>query len=85
MKKIIHHIRRQPEEVRRHILHILTIISGIILILLWIYSLGANLSNTDTQVKVSNELKPLSVLKDSLIRGYQSVTSSNLDTHPDTQ
>ncbi len=85
MKKIIHHIRRQPEEVRRHILHILTIIAGIILILLWIYSLGANLSNPDTQVKVSNELKPFSVLKDNIISGYQSITSPNLDTQLDTQ
>jgi len=39
MKKIIHKIRQQPEEVRRHILHILTIVAGIILISLWVYSL----------------------------------------------
>ena len=43
MKKIIHHIRRQPEEVRRHILHILTIVAAIILLLLWVYSLGTSL------------------------------------------
>ena len=85
MKKIIHHIRRQPEGVRRHILHILTIIAGIILILLWIYSLGVNLSNPDTQVKVSNELKPFSVLKDNIISGYQGITSPNLDTQLDAQ
>ena len=85
MKKIIHNIRCQSEEVRRHILHILTIVAGIILILLWIYSLGANLSNTDTQAKVSNELNPFSVLKDNITSGYQSITSPNLDTQLDAQ
>ncbi len=66
MKKIIHHLRRQPEEVRRHILHILTIIAGIILLMLWVYSLGTNFSSTETQVKAKEELKPFSVLKDNV-------------------
>lgn len=66
MKKIIHHIRKQPEEVRRHILHILIIIFAIILSLFWIYSLGTSLTNPDTQVKISNDLKPFSILKDNI-------------------
>lgn len=72
MKKIIHHIRRQPEEIRRSILHILTILAGIILIILWIYSLGTNLGST--QAKANNDLKPLSTLKDSIIGGYKSIS-----------
>jgi hypothetical protein len=40
MKKIIHHIRKQPEHVRKNILYILTVAVAIILILLWINSLG---------------------------------------------
>ena len=77
MKKIIYHIKNiknQPEEIRRHILHILIIIAAIILLLLWIYSLGASLSNPDTQAKVSNDLKPFSVLKDNLVGGYKSIS-----------
>ena len=66
MKKIIHHLRLQPEEVKRHVLHIVTIVCGIILILLWIYSLGTNLGSADTQTKMNQDLKPFSVLKDNL-------------------
>lgn len=76
MKKIIHHIRNQSEEVRRHILHVLTIIFAIILALLWIYSLGTNLSNPDTQAKISNDLKPFSALKANIVDGYQSISES---------
>lgn len=76
MRRIIHHVRRQPEHIRRHILHILTIFLGIILILLWIYSLGMNLTNPDTKLKAGNDLKPLSALKDNLTNGYYSISDS---------
>jgi hypothetical protein len=78
MKRIIHHIRRQPEEIRRHILHILTIIAGIILIFFWIYSLGTSLANPDTKLKASNDLKPLSALKDNMANGLKSISDSEL-------
>lgn len=74
MRKIIHHIRKQPEAVRRQILHILVLISAVILILLWIYSLGTTLANPDNQTKVSQDLKPFSSLKDNMIGGYNSIT-----------
>jgi len=74
MKKIINNLRNQPEEVRTHILHVLTVVIGIILILLWIYSLRTGLNNPDIQAKTSEELKPLSVLKDNIISGYQSIS-----------
>lgn len=80
MKKIINHIRKQPEEVRRHILHVLIVAFGIILILLWIYSLGTNLTNPDTQAKMSQDLTPLSSLKANIIDGYTSITEPNLGT-----
>ena len=83
MRKIIHHIRRQPEEVRRHILHILTMIAGVVLIVLWVYSLGTNLRNPDTQTKMTNDLKPLSALKDNLVGGYQSISEPDLKTEVD--
>lgn len=66
MKKIIHHIRKQPEEIRRHILHVLIIIAAIILLFFWVYSLGTNLGNPDTQKQIRQDLKPFSVLKDNL-------------------
>ena len=76
MKKIIHNLRRQPEEIRRHILHVSTVVFAIILVLLWIYSLGTNLTNPDTVAKVGNDLKPLSVLKDNLVGGYKSISGT---------
>ncbi|KKQ20789.1 MAG: hypothetical protein US33_C0012G0002 [Parcubacteria group bacterium GW2011_GWC1_36_9] len=74
MKKIIHHIRKQPEKVRRHILHVMTVVIAVVLIFLWLYSLGTNLTDSNTQIKVSNDLKPFSALKDNLIGGYKSLS-----------
>lgn len=76
MKKIIHHIRNQPEEVRRRILHVLMIAFAVILFFLWIFSLREKLTNPDLQVKVGNDLKPFSVLKDNMTAGYQNISGS---------
>jgi len=60
MKQIIQNIRQQPEQVRRHILHILTACLAVILVLLWIYSLGTTLTNTSTQAKIGEDVQPFS-------------------------
>ncbi|MDP2593241.1 MAG: hypothetical protein Q8P52_01155 [bacterium] len=78
MKKIIHHIRhvrRQPEHVKRHILHVVTGVFGFILVMLWIYSLGTNFTNNETQDRVENDVKPLSALKANFVGGYQSIVN----------
>lgn len=80
MKKIIHHLRKQPESVRRHILHVFTIAAGIILILLWIYSLGTNLTSLNTEANMSEDLKPFSALKSNIIDGYNSISAPNINT-----
>ncbi len=67
MKKIIYHIRKQPESVRRNILHILTIMSGLVLISLWVYSLNTSFNNKNTQEKIERDLKPFSIIKDNVI------------------
>ena len=77
MKKIIHHIRKQPEHVKRHILHVLTMAFAVVLVLLWIYSLGTDLANSNIQVKIKRDLKPFSVLKDNIIGGHNSITEPN--------
>jgi hypothetical protein len=73
MKRIIHHIRKQPERVRLHILHIFTATCAIILVLLWIYSLGTNVTNGQTQANIGQDLKPFSALKDNMVSGYNSI------------
>jgi len=80
MKKIIHHIRKQPEEVKRHILRVLILCFAIILFFLWIYSLGKTLTSTETETKMSQDLKPLSVLKDNITDGFNSIKASDLNT-----
>jgi len=67
-------MRRQPEHIKRSVLHITTFVCAIILGLLWIYSLGTTLSDKDTQKKVSNDLEPLSALKENILGGYNSIS-----------
>ena len=74
MDKIIHNVRRQPEEVRRHILHVITAVFAIILFLLWVVSLGRNFEQGETAEKTNKELQPLSALKANILGGYQSLT-----------
>lgn len=77
MQKIIHNLREQPEEVRRHVLHILILIVGIILITFWIFSLGKSLTDTDTKTKMKEDLQPFSVLKNNIIDGYNSTSGTD--------
>ncbi|OGI76200.1 hypothetical protein A3C67_03220 [Candidatus Nomurabacteria bacterium RIFCSPHIGHO2_02_FULL_42_19] len=73
MRKIIHRLRRQPEHIRTYVLHALTIVAGVILFSLWVYSLGTDLTAKDTQAELKNDLQPFSALKDNLIGGYNSI------------
>jgi hypothetical protein len=77
MKKFIYNLRSQPEEVRRHVLHISTIVIGIILVFVWMFSLGTSLTDSDTKAKVSNDLKPFSALKANIVDGYKSISGSS--------
>jgi hypothetical protein len=61
MKKIIHNLRQKPEHVRRHILHLVTIICAIILIFLWIYSLSSNLSDGTVGQQIKDTVQPLTL------------------------
>lgn len=78
MKKVkdaIHNLRKQPDEVKRHILHAATLVFGIILVSLWVYSLGVRAEDKD-EARDEATLKPLSVLKDNLVGGIESMSES---------
>lgn len=75
MKNIIHHLRNQPEKIRRHILHVTISVCAVILAFIWIYSLGTNLTNQDTQAKMGKDLQPISALKANFIDGYNSLST----------
>lgn len=66
MHKIIHNLRKQPEEVRRHILHIVVIAFAVILVILWVYSLGVKLNNENTQYELKESIKPFQDLGDDI-------------------
>ena len=78
MKKIIHNLRQQPEQVRRHILHIATMVLGVIFFLLWIYTLGTNLGSDETQAEIKNDLKPLTTLKENIVDGYNNINAGTI-------
>lgn len=65
-------IRQQPEHVRRHILHIVTIVAGIILVLLWIYSLGTTLASGQAKTEIKQDLQPIT----SSLQNNTSIPSS---------
>ncbi len=77
MKKIIHHLRKQPEEIRRHVLHVSILGVGIIMVMLWVLSLGKSLADPETKEKIKQDLQPFSVLKDSLVGEYKSSGEAN--------
>jgi len=80
MRKIIHHLRKQSEKDRRHILHLTTLVVGILMIFLWTLSLGKSIANTSTKEAIQQDLKPFSVLKDSVVDGLNSIKGQNSST-----
>ena len=74
MRKMIHKLRQQPEEHRRGILHVLTIIFALVLFVLWTWSFGTSLAGPETGTELKEDLKPFSVLKDNIIDGYKSIS-----------
>lgn len=74
MKKLIHHLRRQSEQTRRHMLHVLVIMCAVVLVILWIFSLGRNITNPETKIKLGQDLAPFGTLKANTIDGYQIIS-----------
>ncbi len=68
MRRIIHHLRRQPEELRRQILYIFVFLAGIILVSLWVWSLGSSSNETEIETGTDRAANPnpFSVIKDNL-------------------
>jgi len=79
MKKIINNLRQKPEKVRRHILHISTLVLAVFLFFIWIYTLGNGIGNKEIQAKAKNDLEPLSTLKDNFVNGYKSIQEESSD------
>ncbi len=66
MPKIIHKIRNQPEEIKRHVLHVSVIIAGVLLLAIWVHNLGGSFNGTVVSEDLKKNIEPLSVLKSNL-------------------
>lgn len=73
-------MRKQPEHIKRHILNVTIMICAVVLFLFWIYSLGTTLTNTNTQAKMNQDLKPFSILKDDITEQYNNIRKPDLNT-----
>lgn len=77
MKKIIHNLRKRPEEERRHILHSIIFLCAIIVIIIWIYSLGTHLTKRENIEPLKDDLEPFSDLSKDLSNDYKDFNVSN--------
>ena len=81
MRKIINNLRNQPEEVRMHVVHLSVIVAGIILVSLWLVSIGGVVKESQTaQAESSTELKPFTAIKDNFVEGYKSISATAVET-----
>lgn len=74
MRKIINNLKEQPEHVRHHVAGFVTILFGIILVALWVWSLGLRGEPDVAKEEEKESLKPISVLKANLVDGYESIS-----------
>lgn len=73
MRRVIRHLRRQPERVRMQILYFLTIAFAFVLVLIWASRFGISASQPTNRGGLEDELQPLSVLKDNAIEGARNL------------
>lgn len=73
MKRVIRHLRNQPEEVRVQILYILTIASALVLVVLWVSSFGVDTSDPTKANNTKEALAPFSILKDNVVEGTRNL------------
>lgn len=67
MKKIIHSLRNRPEEEKKHIARLITILGAIFLIAFWSFTLKDNLTDEDTKARLKNDFAPFGELKANVI------------------
>lgn len=77
MRKIIRNLRAQPEHVKKQILYISMLAFVVILILLWILSLGTTINKKETEISVKKDLQPFTILKANVIDGYKSISTES--------
>ena len=77
MRRIIQNLRDRPEEHRRHIVNVSTVVVTVIMVSLWVVSLGGTLSEVDLQKNASKNVQPISALRANIVDGYKSISNSD--------
>lgn len=81
MRKIIRHLRNQPEHMRLQIVQLSVLVAGVVLVFLWAASFGATFKDSPPiQAQFSDELKPFAALRDNFVEGYKSISANALDS-----
>ncbi len=80
VRKIVHHLRRQPDDVKKGILNLLTLFFGIILIVIWAYTLGKDLRSPETISNFKSDLEPFADLKNDIVGGTDNSSQSEAIT-----
>jgi hypothetical protein len=73
MRRIIHHLRGLSDKQKRDVLHFSTLIFAILLVLIWVYTLGHSFSDVDTKIKIQDSLEPFNNLKDNIVNEYNNL------------
>lgn len=73
MRKVIHHLRKQPVHVRHYVAWATTLIFAVLLLSIWVYRLGLTTPEKEIQANTVDSFQPLNVLKDNVVDGYESL------------
>ena len=73
MKKMIQNLRRQSEDTRSHILHIVMFFAILLLIGLWILSLGKDITDPNTKKKIAEDIDAFTPLTENIVNSYDGV------------
>lgn len=79
MRKTIRNLRAKPERIKKQILYVSMLIFVVILIFLWVLSLGTTINKKETEVSVKKDLQPFTILKANVIDGYKSISTESTD------
>ena len=75
MKKTIHTLRQKPEHIKRQIVYVVAGVCAILLFILWTANVRTHLISPDTRTVLQKDSQPFTILKDTLVNGYNSVSN----------
>lgn len=78
MQETIQKLREKPESVKRNILHLIVLVAGILLVLLWVFTLNRNINDDDVRDGMASDIDAFSPLTDDLVDGYSQIGNAGI-------